>query len=82
MQAGTQMLSSNVYFFINSVFPWLLYHRHVHFADEKTVLGGWGGETHGWRGTHPPALLCPVGVSLPDATALSASPFGPWLWDH
>ncbi|XP_010860271.1 PREDICTED: kinesin-like protein KIFC3 [Bison bison bison] len=55
----------------------LLYHCHVHFADEKTVWGGWGGETHGWRGTHPPALLCPQWESAcqtpqPSARAHSA----------
>lgn len=39
------------------------------------------GVTQGSR-PHPPALLSPVGAGLPDATALSTSPFGPRLWDH
>ena len=42
-----------------------------------------------WVGVDPGQQTpptCPslptVGVSLPDTTALSASPFGPWLWYH
>ena len=45
---------------------------------------GVAGRGNTWVAGDPPT--CPslptVGVSLSDTTALSASPFGPRLWDH